>query len=84
MLERVVAGPQRVFDPLGRSAMAGDLQPVVVGRRNHRVHLLERHAQRVMVVDVRARRVAGRIGLHPLDAVLHQLAHRRAGLVRRR
>ena len=46
------------------------------------VHLLERHAERVVVVGVGRGGVAGGIGLHPLDAVLDQLAHGRAGLVR--
>ena len=47
----------------------------------HGVHLLEGHAQRVMVVGVGRGGVAGRIGLDPLDAVLDQLAHGGPGLV---
>ena len=47
----------------------------------HGVHFLEGHAERVVVVGVGRGGVAGRIGLDPLDAVLDQLADRRAGLV---
>lgn len=32
--------------------MARDFQPMIVGRGDHRVHFVERHAQRVMVVDL--------------------------------
>ena len=81
VLERVVAGPQGVLDALGRAAMAGDLEPVVVGLGHHGVHLVERHAQRVMVVGVGRGGVAGGIGLDPLDAVLDQLAHGAAAFV---
>ncbi len=45
------------------------------------VHLLEGHAQRVMVVGVGRGGVAGGIGLHPFDAVLDELADRAARLV---
>ena len=55
--------------------MAGHLQLVVVRRGDDGVHLLERHAQRVVVVGVGRGGVAGGIGLDPLDAVLDQLAH---------
>ena len=81
---RVVAGPQGVLDALGRPAVAGDLQLVVVGRGDDRVHLLEGHAERVVVVGVGRGGVAGGVGLDPLDAVLDQLAHGGARVVRRR
>ena len=77
----VEAGPQRVLDPLGRPAVAGHLAVVVVGLGDDGGHLLEGHAERVMVGGVGRGGVAGGIGLDPLDAVLDQLAHGRAGLV---
>ena len=84
VLDRVVAGPQGVLDSLGRPAVAGDLQFVVVGRGDDGVHFVEGHAKRVVVVDVGRGGVAGRIGLDPLDAVLDQFAHGRRALRRRR
>ena len=82
VLERVVAGPQGVLDPLVRPAVAGHFQLVVVRLGHHGVHLLERHAQRVVVVGVGRRGVARGIGLHPFDAILDQLADRAATFVR--
>src|SRR5262249_13757452 len=70
-----------VLDPLGGAAVAGYLELVVVRRRDDRVHLLEGHAQGVVVVDVGHGRVAGGGGLDPLDAVLDQRAHGGAGLL---
>ena len=50
-------------------------RPWLCAVATHGVHLLEGHAQRVVVVGVRRGGVAGRVGLDPLDAVLDQLAH---------
>ena len=75
VLDAVVASPQRVLDALGGAAVAGDLELVVVRGGDDGVHLLEGHAQRVMVVLIGPCGIAGRIRLHPLDAVLHQRTH---------
>jgi hypothetical protein len=58
-----------------------DFHAVVVRLVDHRVHLLECHAQRVVVVRVGRRGVAGRIGLDPLDAILDELAHGAAAFI---
>jgi hypothetical protein len=60
--------------------VAGHLEAVVVRLLDAGVHLVEGHAQRVVVVRVGGGRVAGRVGLDPLDAVLDQLADGAAGL----
>ena len=44
---------------------------LIVRCADDRVHFLECHAQRVVIVGVRSGRVAGRVRLHPLDAVFH-------------
>ena len=75
MLDGVVTGAERIFDPLGRAAVAGHLQAVIVGRRHHGVHFVERHAQRVVVVDIGRGRIAGGIRLDPLHSVLNERAH---------
>src|SRR3712207_7917478 len=49
----VVAGAEGVLDPLGGAAVARHLQPVVVRGPDHRLHLLEGHAESVVVVRVR-------------------------------
>jgi hypothetical protein len=54
--------------------VAGDLELVVVGFGDGGVELLARHAEAV-VVGVGAGGVAAGVGLHPLDAVLGELAH---------
>ena len=52
---RVEAGPKRVLDPLGRAAVAGDLAVVVMGLGDDGRHLLEGHAERVVVGACRGR-----------------------------
>ena len=78
---RVEAGPKRVLDSLGRAAVAGDFAVVVMGLGDDGRHLLEGHAERVVVGRVGRGRVAGGIGLDPLDAILDELAHGPASLV---
>ena len=81
VFQAVEAGPECVLDPLGRAAMAGDLAVVVVRLGDDGRHLLEGHAERVMVGGVGRGGVAGGVGLDPFDAVLDQLAHGPAALV---
>ena len=80
MLDAVEAGAERVLDALGCAAMPGDLAVIVVGLGHHRRHLLEGHAQRVMVGGVGRGGIAGGVGLDPLHPILHQLADGGAGL----
>ena len=72
---RVEAGPKRVLDSLGRTAMAGDLAMVVVSLGDDGRHFIEGHAKRMVVGRVGRGRVAGGISLDPLDAILDELAH---------
>ncbi len=55
--------------------MSRHLQPMIMCFLHHRMHLVESHAQRVMIVCVGGRGIAGGIGLDPFDPVLHKLAH---------
>src|SRR5262249_41345525 len=81
VLQGVVAGPQGVLDALGGPAVAGDLDLVVVGGCDDGVHLLEGHAEGVVVVDVGGGGGGGGVGLDPRDPALDQLAAGGAGLV---
>jgi len=76
MLDRIVTGLERILDSFRRAAVTGHLQAVIMGRFDDRVHLLERHAERVVIVRIGRGGVAGRISFDPLDAVFHELAHR--------
>ena len=82
VLDGVEAGPERVLDALVGAAVAGDLAVVVVRLVDDGRHLVEGHAERVVVGTVGRGGVAGRVGLDPLDAVLDELADRGAALDR--
>ena len=77
MFQRVVSGPQSVLDALSGATVSGHHHAMIVSRRHHGVHLFERHAQCVMVVYVRSRRITGRVRLDPFNAVLDESPHRR-------
>ena len=74
VLDAVEPGAERVLDALGCAAMPRDLAVIIVGLGHHRRHLLEGHAQRVMIGGVGRGGIAGGVGLDPLHAILHQLA----------
>ena len=81
MLDRVITGSQRIDDARRRTAMPSNLHRMIVSRLDNRVHLLECHAERVVIVGIRRRCVASRIRLHPLHAIFHEFADSRASVV---
>ncbi len=81
MLKRVVTSPQSILDPLCRAAVSGHLKLVIVGGRHHRVHFVEGHAQRVMVVDIGGGGIAGGVRFDPFDTILDERSNRFAGVL---
>ena len=79
VFNRVITCQQGIADPLGGPAMPGDFHGVIVGCRDNRLHLLESHAESVVIIGVRGRRIAGGIGFDPLDAVLDSSSSEKVG-----
>ena len=80
MLDAVVTCTKRVLDPLGGSAVACDLEFVVVSCCDHGVHFFKCHAQGMVIVGIGRGCIAGRIGFDPLDPIFDQRSDRFAGI----
>lgn len=81
MFNAVVASPKCVLDTLRRAAVSCNFELVVVCGGDDSLHFFQCHAKRVMVVDVRRSRIAGRIRLDPLDAVFDKGSYGFAGII---